>query len=64
MVFSKSNGSRIEQTESKNKQARLFRCINFRFEQDNMSIGMTTQNQNIERKLNYVAWINTALWSI
>ena len=64
MVFSKSNGSRIEQTESKNKQVRLFRCINFRFEQDNMSIGMTTQNQNIERKLNYVAWINTALWSI
>ena len=64
MVFSKSNGSRIEQTESKNKQARLFRCINFRFEQDNMSIGMTTQNQNIERKLNYVAWINTALWSM
>ena len=64
MVFSKSNGSRIEQTESKNKQARLFRCINFRFEQDNMSIGMTTQNQNIERKLNYVAWIKTALWSM
>ena len=64
MVFSKSNGSRIEQTESKNKQARLFRCINFRFEQDNMSIGVTTQNQNIERKLNYVAWINTALWSM
>lgn len=64
MVFSKSNGSRIEQTESKNKQVRLFRCINFRFEQDNMSIGMTTQNQNIERKLNYVAWINTALWSM
>ena len=64
MVFSKSNGSRIEQTESKNKQVRLFRCINFRFEQDKMSIGMTTQNQNIERKLNYVAWINTALWSM